>query len=84
MVNQNNYEIPEGYEATPEEDQHLPLSEVLRALIVDHCYVDCTAEANEQNGPGYEVMFAFVEPNNGGVVYCNDEDDVRELWYTVE
>lgn len=80
----DNYKIPAGYEAIPEEEQQLPFSEVLRALIVDHCYVDCTAEANKQNGPGYEVFFAFIDPNDGGVIYCHDEDDVRELLYTIE
>ncbi len=75
--------IPDGYEEIPEDETQLPLAEVLEKLA-SYGYEDCTEEANKQNGPGYESLYAFIDPSGHGVHYCSDEDDVRELLYTVE
>lgn len=77
------YEIPEGYEAIAEDEQAIPINEVIEKLILNG-YLDCTKEANEQNGPAYAARWVFSDPNGHGVHYCDTEDDVRELWYIVE
>lgn len=78
----DNYDIPEGYEAVTEEEMNLPIDEVIKKLA-HYGYTDCTAEANKQNGSGYAAKWVFSDPN-GGVHYCHEEDDVRELWFAVE
>ena len=79
----DSYEIPAGYEAISEEEQQIPLSEVVKKLA-EYGYIDCTEEANRRNGPNYAARWVFNDPNGHGVHYCDTEDDVRELWYIVE
>lgn len=80
----DNYKIPEGYEAVTEEEMNLPIDEVIKKLA-SYGYTDCTTEANKRNGPGYAARWVFNDPNSGwSVHYCDTEDDVRELLYTIE